>query len=409
MKKEILNEVNRTREIMGLGSLLVEKFSLKGESQFKDFIQTYKKRFFDAIEKVRPNLEPDGTYDFDRLVWYLVNKALRKKYGNELLATADNNWKMMAFLLRGGFLSVTKGRINELPVRLKKVGSDLVVLDDGEEIPVNDWVAQMNDFNLNNNGTRQIIDWSYNKGDMETEKRIVAGTRGVNNLYLFSTALTEKTYDSKTEGGTEATVASQGEPIPGGSAFSVLEVIPDAGKMKQLIKQIQNSASKGNVVTNVMINGVASDEPIANVAVWRNNVGDKYSNFTDEQITTNTTGKFTEPKTGNQVLAYLRAQNLGKELEKVGITVDSYNYSVGGDEMRADVIIQTEQPAKDAVSGQKSGTMTLTDEDKAGGEGKIIRIGIKFPEEFKWSVGLDRSAKKSLKNRAEKTIIALGG
>ena len=50
--------------------------------------------------------------------------------------------------------------------------------------------------------------------------------------------------------------------------------------MKQLIKQIQNSASKGNVVTNVRINGVASDEPIANVAVWRNNVGDKYSNFT---------------------------------------------------------------------------------------------------------------------------------
>ena len=279
-------------------------------------------------------------------------------------------------------------------------------MDDGEEIPVNNWVAQMNDFNLKNNGKRQITDWTYNKGDIETEKRIRAK---VNNLYLFSTALTEKTYDSETEGGTEATVASQGEPIPGGSAFNVLEVIPDAGKMKQLIKQIQNSASKGNVVTNVMINGVASDEPIANVAVWRNNVGGKYSNFTDEQITTNTTGKFTEPKTGNQVLAYLRAQNLGKELEKVGITVDSYNYSVGGDEMKADVIIQTEQPAKDAVSGQKSGTMTLTDEDKAGGEGKIIRIVIKFPEEFKWGGDLSRSAKKALKNKAEKTIIALGG
>ena len=120
MKKEILNEVNRTREIMGLGSLLVEKFSLKGESQFKDFIQTYKKRFFDAIEKVRPNLEPDGTYDFDTLVWYLVNKAIRGKYGNALLADADNDWKMMAFLLRGGFLGTSEARIKDFPVRLKK-------------------------------------------------------------------------------------------------------------------------------------------------------------------------------------------------------------------------------------------------------------------------------------------------
>ena len=399
MKKEILNEVNRTREIMGLGELIKENF-IRNISKWTDFLETYKGELFDNVETVRPNIA--GGYDFES--WAAdLRRSLMKVFRGDNLSRMGRDWQYMAWMLRPDMLDSDDG-INE-KVRLvqSKDSSDLVVIDDGREYTPDKWCIKLNEFNFKNFGTRQIVGWSYNKGESETERNIEAIT---DELIQFSTSRLKKTYQSVTKGGTEGEVAAQGEPIPGGSAFNVLEVIPDPGKMKQLIKQIQNSASKGNVVTNVIINGVASDEPIANVAVWRKNVGDKYSNFTDEQITTNTTGKFTQPKTGNQVLAYLRAQNLGKELEKVGITVDSYKYSVGGDEMKADVIINTEKPATEGTPGRTVGTETGTETDMAG-QGIIVSMVVYIPGKITWKSQKSPRKKSVVKKEAEEVIIAM--
>ena len=401
MKKEILNEVNRAREIMGLD--LIKENIYKNLDEWTDFLETYKGGLFDNVEKVRPNIE-NKRYTFKNWATQLRG-ALRSKFGGENMANIVREWQYMAWMLRPDMLDSDDG-VNE---KVRLVATDksykdgeLVVIDDGKEYSPDRWCAKLNKFNFANFGKRQIVGWSYNEGESETERNIEAIT---DELIQFSTSRLKKTYKSVTKGGTEGDVASEGEPIPGGSAFNVLEVIPDPGKMKQLIKQIQNSASKGNVVTNVIINGVASDEPIANIEVWKNNVGDKYSNFTDEQITTNTRGKFTQPKTGNQVLAYLRAQNLGKELEKVGITVDSYKYSVGGDEMRADVIISTEQPASEGTPGITVGSETGTETDMAG-QGIIVSMVVYVPNKITWKSQTSPRKKSVVKKEAEEVIIA---
>mgnify|MGYP001479541880 CR=1 FL=1 len=129
--------------------------------------------------------------------------------------------------------------------------------------------------------------------------------------------------------------------------------------------------------------------------------------FCFDPRTNNITGEFTEPVTGNQVLAYLRAQNLGKALQKAGINVDSYTYSVEGSEMRADVLVATEQPAKKAVAGRTVGVETGESTDMTGA-GIIMSMVISIPDDMAWKSKNDSTKKKVIKKKAEDAIIALG-
>ena len=401
MKKEILSEINRNREIMGLKKLVTEANLIGRPTDWADFLETYKGELFDNVEIVQPNLI--GGYDFESWAWDLY-KALKQKYSTEQVRKIDDDWRYMGWMLKPDMLSSDDGVEEDIRLVKGKKGG-LVVVDDGRMWNPSKWVANVNEFNFKNFGTRQIVGWSYNTGESETERNIEAVT---NELWQFSTSTLKKTYESRTEGGQGATPASEGEAIPGGSAFETMEVIPNPAKIKQIIQQIQNSASEGNKVTNVMINGVASDAPIGDVVKWRSNVGNKYASFSDEEITTNKTGKFTEPTTGNQVLAYLRAQNLGKALEDVGITVDTYTYSVGGDEMRADVRITTQVPAKKGTPGMTSGVETGESTDMAG-QGKIISMIVDVPgDKPDWKSERWGKKKRQIKADMEDIITALG-
>ena len=399
MDKKILNEVNRNREIMGLG-LLKEAWNLNADNQWMDFLQKYKPELFDNVETVQPALNASGEYSFK--LFSSLSKLPVKKHPvlkgrfNEI----DSDWKMMAFALGSQFLMSDDGLEEDVvlfPLTKKdikngggkrkgfNVGLPGVNLN-GERLSVHHFVWRINKFNLKNFGEKQITSWTYNKGDEETEVTREAVT---DELYLFSTKRVDKSSSVVTTKGTpgdEGAQAAEGRPIPGGSAFAVLEVIPNVDKVKELLSAIQGAADEGMSVTNVTINGVASEQVIANTGTWKANVGNEYSNMSDADITKNITGEFTEPVTGNQVLAYLRAQNLGKELEKAGITVDGYSYSVGGDEMKADVIIKTQKPERKPTKGTP-GTKTqefnknITD---LTGQGKILGMMISMPSSLKY-------------------------
>ena len=397
MEKNILNEVNRSREIMGL-NLLKEAWNLSTNKDFIDFIQTYKGGLFDNAETVAPAVGVGnnyGGYNFDTFAAKLKNSLKSHPQLKDKFTYIDEDWKYTAYALGGSFLSSDDGLKEDIvlfPLTKKqaqnsgaKAGTPGVKAD-GKIYSLGFFLYKTNMFNFKNFGTRQVTSWSYNKGDKETEWDIEANS---NDLFLFSDKMVDKASFMVTTKGTpgdEGTQAAEGKTIPGGSAFAVLEVIPNGDKVKELLSAIQSAADEGMSVTNVTINGVASEEVIANTGTWGTNVGDEYSNMSDADITKNITGKFTEPVTGNQVLAYLRAQNLGKELEKVGITVDGYSYSVGGDEMKADVIIKTQKPEKKAtkgIPGTKTQEFTKNTTDLSG-QGKVLGMMISIPEKIKW-------------------------
>jgi hypothetical protein len=399
MEKNILNEINRNREIMGLG-LLKEAWNLNSSVVWTDFLQKYKPELFDNVETVQPAMNDSGEYSFKGFASKFKMPVKKHPVLKGRFDEIHSNWKMMAFALGSQFLMSDDGLEEDVvlfpltekdikngggPRKGFNVGLPGVNLN-GEKLSVHHFVWRINQFNLENFGERQITSWSYNKGDQETEVNKEAVT---DELYLFSTKRVDKSSSVVTTKGTpgdEYVQAAEGRPIPGGSAFAVLEVIPNGDKVKELLSAIQGAADEGMSVTNVTINGVASEQVIANTGTWKANVGNEYSNMSDADITKNITGKFTEPITGNQVLAYLRAQNLGKELEKVGITVDGYSYSVGGDEMKADVIIKTQKPEKKATKGTpdtKSQEFTKDTTDLTG-QGKILGMMISMPSSLKY-------------------------
>tara|TARA_R110000824_G_scaffold342164_1_gene528615 strand:+ start:1080 stop:2339 length:1260 start_codon:yes stop_codon:yes gene_type:complete len=399
MKKEILNEINRNREIMGLDAKLLVEWNLGSTSAWVDFLQTYKGELYDNVEAVRPDcIGTSKTYTFRKWAAYLWD-SLQNKYGDRVSAIDTDDWKMMAFVLGDNFLWSDDGMEEDVVVQqltkqqVKKLGTrwDVkeglpVINNDGQNQTPATFCRRINKFNFKNFGSTQVTSWKYNKGDKETELIREATTT---ELYMFSASKTNKSSEIITQAGTEgtaATVASEGEPIPGGSAFAVNEVIPDSTKVQELLTLIQNSAADGMDVTNVKINGVASEQVISNVATWKKNVGNEYNSMADADIVKLVTGDFTEPVTGNQVLAYLRAQNLGKELIKAGINVDSYSYSVGGDEMKADVMITTEKPAVEATKGTDATTSQEFSADVTDlvGKGKILSMVISVPEKMSW-------------------------
>ena len=420
MKKEILNEVNRTREIMGLKELLVEKWNLNRKNTWTDFLQTYKSDLFDNVEIIRPDLGSGSNYKYSFSDWAYKNllKAMKKKYGKDFiyrLDGSDGNWKEMAWLLRPDVLASDDGLTEDvvmLPVtkkQIKRLGDyhmglkpgDLVINVDGKLRTPALFCKDINEFNVANFGTTQIASWKYNAGDKETETIREGET---DYLYQFSASRTKKSSKEVVTPGSEGEVAAEGTPIPGGSAFAPNEVIPDDTKIQELLAAIQASAAEGNTVTNVKINGVASKTVIDKIQTWKDNVGEPYNTMSDANITKLVTGPFTEDNitTGNQVLAYLRAQNLGKALEEADITVDSYSYSVGGDEMKADVIITTQTPEKKATPGTKTTEFQVDTEDLSLNSqvlGMIISVPAGNP-----TYKHDSWDKKTAKNKAKDVI-----
>ena len=434
MKKEILNEINRNREIMGLKELMMEAWNLKSGSRWKDFLQTYKPNLYDNVETVRPDIS--GGYNFmswSRTLW----KALKNKYKEGKMDRVDGdgneaNWKFMAWMLRPDMLESDDGLTEDVvlqPVtrdQLKSMGAnvggsywkkndrshglsqgDLVVHADGDYLSPSEFCRQINRFNITNFGTTQITSWAYNKGDGETETNRETDSEF---LYQFSASRTSKTRkEIETPGtpGTETIVAAEGEPIPGGSAFAPNEVIPDATKIEELLTAIQAAAAEGNTVTNVSINGVASKMAIDKIDIWKKNVGSEYNTMSDADITKLVIGDFTEPVTGNQVLAYLRAQNLGKELIKAGLAVDSYTYSVGGDEMKADVLITTQTPSVEGTKGTKGSRSTElgVDTEDLSLDSKVLAMIISVPEgDITWKH--DSWDRSGAKKKSQEVIIA---
>ena len=194
-------------------------------------------------------------------------------------------------------------------------------------------------------------------------------------------------------------MSAQGKPIKGDDAFDVYEVAPDSGVVEDIVTQIKQGTGEGLDVVNVVINGVASELRVKDTMIptWKENVGAPYNTWSDEKILNfkkgdvNKTkiikdGTFTEPVTGNQVLAYLRAQNLGKALEKAGgIKVTNYNYSVGGADMKVDVIISQEKPgeaAKDAIP-QITDASGKVEKVESVFDGNIYSLEINFPANWK--------------------------
>ena len=424
MEKHILTEINRTREIMGLKELMIEAWNLRSGSRWSDFLQTYKPTLYDNVETVRPDIS--GGYNFmswSRTLW----KALKEKYKEGKMNRVDgdgdeSNWKFMAWMLRPDMLESDDGLTEDVvlqPVtggQLKSMGKgkramddhshglsvgDLVIHADGNYYSPSEFCKKVNRFNVKNFGTTQITSWTYNKGDGETETN-----RETNSefLYQFSASRTSKTRKEVVTQGTETIVAAEGEPIPGGSAFAPNEVIPDATKIQELLTAIQAAAAEGNTVTNVSINGVASKQVIDKIDVWKNNVGSEYNTMSDADITKLVIGNFTEPVTGNQVLAYLRAQNLGKALTDAGLTVDSYTYSVGGDDMKADVLITTQTPSVEGTKGSKATELGVDTEDLSL-DSKVLAMIISVPAgDITWKH--DSWDRSGAKKKSQEVIIA---
>ena len=411
MKKNILNEINRNREIMGLGNLIIKEFveETTGQvlSEQDDMTNWDVEKWVPAVlQQNSPNFwkflkahnfddEKYGTSQvtFTKAIAY----AYKLIYGEDL--TLDSLHVFQDGFLKGRKLSNSMSR-GDGP---KMGGIDHMVLSNApgsseykvtltfaplgweqDEIDLDEALMKMNEFNILNAGTLQIhkIATELIRGK---SSRFKSGTSNYSYAYspknkinklktkpsshaliLFSAAK-EKTTIQSGQGGT-IKIAGDVVSIPGDQLFADVAVVPNKNVVKDAIDQLVAQA-QGKKVKTIKVHSSASNDTIKNPETFKTNL-QQYKGWTDAVIqAVDTEAQFTEQDlksnpTGNRALAYMRGQKVAELLKNVELLKGAdiqFVYEVGGSgDKHQFANLEIIAMEDDAIEVLKSGTVSKT-------------------------------------------------
>ena len=381
MDKKLLSEINRNREIMGLGQLLIKEFiqettgRILTEQEVENLdldvflpaiLQDNRKPFWDWLKQRGYDDMKYGKsqMSFSKAIAYAYNKI----YGEELSLDSLH-------VYQNGFLKPQGiGKQNNSKDNAIYGGIDIIVLSnkpgsskyevtmtfaplgwDETLLPLDEALMKINQYNIANAGQQQIYkikpDVSttqtyrkYKNASTSDDRYAIRAKSLVNRLatyakthklILFSTDRKVTTIDAG-EGGT-LQIAGQVVKIPGDQLFADVAVEPNGNVIKDAIAELVAQA-QGKEVKTIKIHSSASNDTIKDPETFKTNVP-QYKNWTDAVIqAADTEAQFTEQDlnsnpTGNRALAYIRGQKVAELLKNVDLLKNAdieYIYEVGG-------------------------------------------------------------------------------
>ena len=404
MDKKVLSEINRSREIMGLGQLLIKEFveetsgTILTEQEVENMdtdvlvpsiFQDNRPKFWEYLKKHDFNdmKYGDSQMSFAKAIAYAYNKI----YGEELSLDSLHLYKPQMF--KGHMMDQVSKRMHAFG------GTDLMVLSNAPgsseykvtmtfaplkwrdtQVSLDEALLKINQYNIANAGQVQIVKiviksdttekWTGNK-----RRNTVKATSLVNRLeteqnkgalVLFSSDFEVTTLDQG-EGGT-LEIAGDVIRIPGDQLFADIAVKPNSTVIKDAIAQLVAQA-QGKKVKTIKIHSSASNDTIQNTATFKTNVP-QYKNWTDEIIqAADTEAEFTAQDlksnpTGNRALAYIRGQKVAELLKNVDLLKGAdiqFVYEIGGsgdDNQFANLEIMAMED--DTIEVLKGGTVEKT-------------------------------------------------
>ena len=377
MKKQLIQEINRAREIMGLSIIPEQTFD--NRRTFAAFMANQGSNVLTKMQEMFGDMRSVARGKSGGVEGFLMR--IQNELGRGLLKN----------------LSFARLSVDKVDINLMGEGEALVVFP---EIPrfksryaksLDGICLDVNKFNLDSFGSQQITGF-----DTQTEREgvnipIVRKMKKTDGLYVFSPSYTDISYAA--DAGTAATddrydtIAGQPFSVDLSDSFADFEVTPDQSELDR-VRDEMNAAS-GNV-TRIAINSSADATGIRDTERFKNEMRKagfpQYMEITNFEADSNL-GDFseTEVTSGDRALAVVRGKYLAKLLGFDDSQVD-YSFSlvgagqpksvtlrVVGQEDDDEVLVSRGQDAT-AASGEESFTTSET----GMVEGKLNRGHIQF-------------------------------
>ena len=254
MKKEIINEINRQREMIGLSLLSEQSFDSKNE--FISFITSHPSNVLTIFENAFGGSKGGVSTNPNRNVITFL-KQIQNQLGRGLRSNLT-------------FLSPETKQVN-----INIIGSDAKVNFEGisalrgnkgnRERDLYQICRYINGYNLENFGSEQITGFNTQTDRPGQNTVIVEKTNKLGGVYVFSDKWTDIGYE-KTPGEEAiastpdiyADVAGEAIKIPMSDAFADLEVIADPGKISNAQSQLDDASAAGGIITRISITSTAT-------------------------------------------------------------------------------------------------------------------------------------------------------
>ena len=392
MKKEIINEINRQREMIGLSLLSEQSFDSKNE--FISFITSHPSNVLTIFENAFGGSKGGVSTNPNNVITFL--KQIQNQLGRGLRSNLT-------------FLSPETKQVN-----INIIGSDAKVNFEGisalrgnkgnRERDLYQICRYINGYNLENFGSEQITGFNTQTDRPGQNTVIVEKTNKLGGVYVFSDKWTDIGYE-KTPGEEAiastpdiyADVAGEAIKIPMSDAFADLEVIADPGKISNAQSQLDDASAAGGIITRISITSTATatgvrPEGQSKFQTQMKSAGfPKYAQITNFEKDTEL-GDFSEMEvnSADRALAVARGKYLAKQL---GFTDDQVDYTFtlvkgipGGEGKEVTLTVtgqgeDKQELIKKGTAGRggtsASGQETFSTTD-VGALGKITRIHVKL-------------------------------
>lgn len=380
MKKQLIQEINRAREIMGISIISEETFD--NTRTFTAWMANQGSNVLTKMQELFKDMSSVGRSVSKGVPGYLMK--IQNQLGRGLL-------KNLSF----DKLTVTKVNINLSGSR----GDEATALVMYPEIPqfksrnpkdLEQICQTINRWNLDNFGNQQISGLNTQTGREGVNIPIITSMKKPQGIYVFSPSYTEIDYSA--EAGTEATqdqyktIAGEDVQIDMSDSFADFEVTPEPSELDRVKNELANA---GNV-TRIAINSSADATGINDTKRFQGEMRKagfpQYMKITNFAADTDL-GDFseTEVTSGDRALAVVRGKYLAKLLgfddsqvqysfslvpAKQSKSVTLNILSKGEDE---EVLVSRGQDATTA-----SGEETFTTSQTGMVEGKLNRGHIQF-------------------------------
>lgn len=375
MKKNILSEINRNREIMGLGQLLREQevsakdLKIWFTSEGSDNLGTIKNLVGKLQKTNLVNAKIAGV-----TVWEAINTAFTKITGKSIIGddgkgtkTAFSNGQWINRLFKHGTQNSPKGFVMLGGGKLRVSSTELGISGE-DEMTINELISRINAYNVKFAGSKQLIRaGKLSQYESSGNENGIYSKKEKGQLYLWSTTdKVEKRDVTKDETIPGKDVAGDVLKVSLDDSYENLQiVVSDDSKVNGIKEKMKSHVAQGGKIDNILITSTASNtglkpEGLEDFAkMMKDNGLAEYANVSTDK---GTTGDFTidQVDTTDRALAVARGKILAKQL---GIESNvTYKFSITNGPKTVDISVQGTSPTKPGEDVKIDGS--ISDEEQ---------------------------------------------
>jgi len=394
MEKNILSEINRNREIMGLGQLLREEVSAESIKLWMNSDGADASPSIRELIKKLTKFNLINTKINGGTIWAALNTAFNKITGKDIV---DDNGDGTKAAFAGGQWGTGMGTMGD---KVGKAARILPLLDDGttrivskelklsKDTPISpaELISRINEFNINNAGDEQLVRLSpfgiYKEYGNSTR---VISKKNKNTVFLWSldrtTTTRNATKDTKVPG---QDIAGDVLMTGLGDNYQDLQiVVSDDSKVVEIKTKMESHVKQGGTIDSIVITSTASNTGLDTDKMTdfsnmmkKEGMGDYVNVSTDK----GTTGDFTidQVDTTDRALAVARGKILAKQL---GVESNvTYKFSITDGPKTVNISVKGTSPDKEGEDVNVKGSVEDGISSKQEGDNTQIRPRIMWTQ-----------------------------